>query len=301
MSATRPALGVDVGGTNVRAALVSAEGVVLRRVSQPVGGGRAGFVAMLAGIARQIGCDEASSIGVGLPGRVDARANVVISAGYLDIAGLPVAELLREATGLPVFIENDCAMALVAEMALGAATGQRDVVMLTIGTGIGGAIAMDGRLLRGAAFAGQLGHVTVDIDGEVCRCGRRGCVETTSSGTALTRHLVRAGRPPGTTPRELLDAAAAGDDAAAALLRRWVRPLRSAIDSLIAAVDPAIVLLGGGLGGAAHESLAYAPCESSWYQRPVRPAALGDDAGMIGAALRAQHIFGGTMQAESAQ
>lgn len=301
MSTTRPALGVDVGGTNVRAALVSARGKILRRVSQPVGGGRAGFVAMLAGMSRQLGCDEASSIGVGLPGRVDARANAVISAGYLDIAGLPVAELLCEATGLPVFIENDCAMALVAEMAVGAAAGQRDVVMLTIGTGIGGAIAMDGRLLRGAAFAGQLGHVTVDIDGEVCRCGRRGCVETMSSGTALTRHLVQAGRSPGTTPRELLDAAAAGDAAAVALLRRWVRPLRSAIDSLIAAVDPAIVLLGGGLGGAAYESLAYAPSASSWYQRPVRPAALGDDAGMIGAALRAQHILDGTMQAESAR
>ncbi len=300
MSATRPALGVDVGGTNVRAALVSAEGVILRRISHPVERERANFVAMLAGLVRQLGCNEASSIGVGLPGRVDAQANLVISAGYLDVAGLPVAQLLHEATGLPVFIDNDCTMALVAEMAVGAAAGKRDVAMLTIGTGIGGAIAIDGRLLQGAAFAGQLGHVTVDNNGEVCRCGRRGCVETMSSGLALTRHLVQAGKPPSTTPWELLDAAASGDDAAVALLRRWVRPLRSAIDSLIAVVDPAIVLLGGGLGSAAHESLIYAPSASSWCQRPVRPAMLGDDAGMIGAALRARQITDGMIRAEFA-
>ena len=280
---------MDVGGTNVRAALVNADGEVLRRVARRVETGQAGFVAMLAGLARELGCENASAVGVGLPGRVDAKANAVISAGYLDIAGLSVAELLGEATGLPVFLENDCAMALVAEMAVGAAVGQRDVVMLTIGTGIGGAVAVDGRLLSGTAFAGQLGHLTVDIDGELCRCGRRGCVETMSSGTALARHLAQAGKPPGMTPRELLDAAEAGDGAAAAVLRRWVRPLRGVIDSLIAVLDPEIVLLGGGLGAAAHASLVHAPSESSWYQRPVRPATLGDDAGMIGAALRAQH------------
>ena len=281
------ALGMDVGGTNVRAALVSAEGVILRRVSRPVERGRAGFVAMLAGLARELGCDEAASIGVGLPGRVDAHADAVISAGYLDIARLPVAELLREATGRPVLVGNDGTMALAAEMALGAAVGQRDVVMFTIGTGIGGAVAVDGRLLSGTAFAGQLGHVTVDCDGELCRCGRRGCVETMSSGTALARHLMQAGKPATTTPRELLDAAASGDAVAAAGLRRWARPLRSAIDSMIAVPDPAVVLLGGGLGAAAHESLAHAPSESLWFQRPVRPAALGDDAGVIGAALLA--------------
>lgn len=291
---------MDVGGTNVRAALVSAEGKILRCISQPVERRRSAFVAMLAGLARQLGCGEASSIGVGLPGRVDAKANAVVSAGTLDIAGLEVAELLGEQTGIPVFVENDCAMALVAEMALGAAAGHRDVVMLTIGTGIGGAIALDGRPVSGTAFAGQLGHMTVDVDGEVCRCGRRGCVETMSSGPALARHLAQAGMSPGTTARELLDAAKAGDVAAATVLRRWSRPLRSAIDSLIAVIDPGIVVLGGGLGVAAHDSLVYAPSESSWYQRPVRPAALGDDAGMVGAALRAQQRHGRDMSATEA-
>lgn len=287
---TAPAIGIDVGGTYVRAALVSPRGEILRRIAQPVERDRARFVAALAGLAHRL-AGEAATIGVGLPARVDARHSAVTFAGYLDIAGLPVAELLRQATGIPVHIDNDGSMALVAEMAVGAAVGQRDVAMLTIGTGIGGAIAMDGVPLRGAGFAGQLGHLTVDPGGEACRCGRRGCVETTSSGTALTRHLLQAGRPAATTPWDLL-ADAASDQGAADLLARWIGPLRHAIDSLVAAVDPALVLLGGGLGTAAHACLVHAPAVSPWFQRPVRPAALGDDAGMIGAALRALQLRG---------
>jgi glucokinase len=176
-------------------------------------------------------------------------------------------------------------MALQAEMAKGAATGHDNIVMFTIGTGIGGAVAEGGRIVRGRATAGQLGHIGVDLDGEPCKCGRRGCVETTSSGTALGRHRARAGLGPEVSVDELF--ARDADAVARGILDAWARPLRAAIDTAVAMFNPDLVLLGGGLGGAAHQALADLPALAPWYQAPVLPAALGDDAGVIGAGLQA--------------
>jgi glucokinase len=286
------AIGVDVGGTRLRVARISAEGHMLAKQAGPVERDRDAFVPRLSEMIGRVMAADVAAIGIGLPGRVDARRAAVHSAGYLDIAGLPIAQTLQARLGLPIAIDNDCGMALVAEMSLGAAQGCRDVVMFTIGTGIGGAVATYGDLMRGRSFAGQLGHVTVDTMGEACACGRRGCVETTSSGTALGRLVATAGLPSGTTADALLAAAQAGQQSARAILARaileaWATPLRSAIGSMVAVADPEVVLLGGGLGAAACAALAYAPEASAWYQCPVRPATLGDDAGVIGAALYA--------------
>jgi glucokinase len=286
------AIGVDVGGTRLRVARVSADGLILAKEAAPVEREREAFLPRLTAMIGRVMTPGVTGIGIGLPGRVDARNAAVHSAGYLDIAGLSVAQPLQAALGLPVAIDNDCGMALVAEMSVGAARGCRDVVMFTIGTGIGGAVASDGDLMRGRSFAGQLGHVTVDTLGELCACGRRGCVETTSSGTALGRLVAKAGLPAGTTADALLAAAEAGRSSARAILARtilsaWATPLRSAIGSMVAAADPEVVILGGGLGAAACAALAYIPEASDWYQCPVRPAVLGDDAGVIGAALYA--------------
>jgi glucokinase len=279
------AIGVDVGGTRLRVARVSSDGRILAKQAGPVERAREAFLPTLLAMIRALMEPGVAAIGIGLPGRVDAMRAVVHSAGYLDIAGLPVVSMLESALGLPVAIDNDCSMALVAEMRLGAAEGCREVVMFTIGTGIGGAVASGGAPLRGRAFAGQLGHVIVDRLGEPCACGRRGCVETTSSGTALGRLVAQAGLAKGTTADALLAAAEAGDAGALAILSAWATPLRAAIGSLVAVADPERVILGGGLGGAASAALAYVPEASDWYQCPVRPATLGDDAGVIGAAL----------------
>ncbi|EAR51802.1 glucokinase [Oceanicola granulosus HTCC2516] len=272
------ALGVDVGGTRIRVARVDADGRVEARLSEPTDRTRDGFSAQLARLVSTLRTPATVAVGVGLPGRVDGPAQQVVSAGYLDIAGLDVAALTG---GLPVRIENDATMALIAE-------GQGSdglLALVSVGTGIGGAALLDGRPWYGAGFAGQFGHIIVADDGPACNCGARGCVETLSSGTALGTLVAAAGLPATTRAEDLLARAAAGDARAHDLLATWARPMARALQSLTATVDPARIILGGGLGRAMAEALARLPQGSHWFARPVAAARFGDDAGMIGAAL----------------
>jgi glucokinase len=218
---------------------------------------------------------------------VDFSTGRVLSGGYVDLSGLPVRERIEARFGRPVTIDNDGNMALVAEARCGAAADRRDAVMLTIGTGIGGAILSGGTIFRGTGVAGQLGHLVIDTSGLPCKCGRRGCVETISSGTALRRHIADAGLPADATATDLIARREAGDAVADRVLRSWALPLRAAINSLAATLGPETVLLGGGLGSAAVAALAAYPEESGWFDYTLAAARLGDDAGVIGAALAA--------------
>lgn len=281
------AIGIDLGGTNLRLARVASDGHIEGRTAEAVSRDPAVVIRRIEALCRDFGVGDVGSIGIGIPGRVDAVRRQVLSGGYLDLSGVDVAPRLEDATGKPVVVDNDCNMALVAEMRQGAARGRADLVMFTIGTGIGGAIALGGRIVRATGTAGQLGHLQVAEGGALCNCGRRGCVETTSSGSALVRLVDEAGLPAGTRVQALLRAADAGDAGAGRVLDRWIGPLRAAIDSMVAAVAPELVLLGGGLGVVAHRALARAPALAPWYQCPVSAASLGDDAGVIGAGLSA--------------
>jgi glucokinase len=287
------AIGIDIGGTNLRAARVSSGGEILDWHAEKIAWNPDAVLGRVVALCRQLDDPSVAGIGIGVPGRVDAAHGAVLSGGYLNLTGASLAEQLERALEKPVVIDNDCNMALVAEMATGAAQGFDDVVMFTIGTGIGGAVVLDGKVVRGRATAGQLGHITVSHQGLPCACGRHGCIETTSSGTALGRLVVEAGLPRGTSAEVLFEREAAGDELARRVLDSWVTPLRAAIDSIVATVDPQIVVLGGGLGGAAHRALLRAPALSPWYQCPVAAAHLGDDAGVIGGAISAliEHLI----------
>ncbi|BAB50306.1 glucokinase [Mesorhizobium japonicum MAFF 303099] len=280
-------IGIDIGGTNLRAARISGTGEIIKRVSEKSAPDPELVLGRIADMVRLLDTPDVKAIGVGVPGRVDARRGAVLSGGYVNLASVALAQRLEDMTGKPVIIDNDCNMALAAEMALGAGRGHGNIVMFTIGTGIGGAVAQDRRITRGSATAGQLGHITVDVNGEVCACGRRGCVETTSSGTALGRHIARAGLGTDISVDQLFARDAAGDIQARGVLDAWAKPLRAAIDTAVAMLAPDLVLLGGGLGRAAHAALGRAPALAPWYQCQVEAAQLGDDAGVIGAGLQA--------------
>jgi len=279
------AIGVDIGGTKLRAARVTAAGEIVASASERVSREPEAALGRILDVVHALDAETVVGVGIGIPGRVDSREGRVLSGGFLNLADVALAERVEGRIGKPVLLDNDCNMALVAELRIGAALGCSDVAMFTIGTGIGGALALGGAIVRGRSCAGQLGHVTVDVGGRPCNCGRRGCVETTSSGTALGRLIAEAGLPAETRVETLLARADASDGVAKDVLLAWAGPLRAAIDSMVASVDPERVLLGGGLGQAACRALALAPAVSPWYQCPVVQAALGDDAGVIGAAL----------------
>lgn len=281
------AIGIDIGGTNLRGALVAPDGTIEERVAERIARSPTGVVAQVIDVIHRIDRRDVSAIGIGIPGRVDTRRQTILSGGYVDLSAERLADSVAAAIGRPVTIDNDANMALAAEIAVGAAQGCENVVMFTIGTGIGGAVFLEGRMIRGRMTAGQLGHLTVDLNGLPCACGRQGCVETTSSGTALARLIAAAQMPSDTRIEDLFRRDVAGDAAATAVLLRWARPLRAAIDTAVAAFAPDLVMLGGALGQAAHRALVKAPPSAEWYRCPVQSAALGDDAGVIGAGLSA--------------
>lgn len=278
----RDTIGIDIGGTNIRAARIGVDGVIKDRRAVPSQRDAAACLRLCQQLVAELRSEATVSVGVGVPGQVDFAAQRVLSGGYVDLSSLDFAQLLSEATGLPVTIDNDANMALLGESAAGAAQGLSHAVMLTIGTGIGGAILDNRQLLRGRGSAGQLGHLTVIPEGRACVCGRKGCVETESSGTAFGVHLAEAGLPASTRVQDLL--ATPDDPVASGVLQRWAAPLRCAIDTLIATLSPQAVILGGGMGAAAHAALSLAPARKSWFDAPVLAASLGDDAGVIGAA-----------------
>ena len=289
------AIGVDIGGTNIRAALVSDRGEILTKLSERTPIDPLQVLERVIAMARQLDRPDVAGIGLGIPGRVDVANREILSGGILNLAGLDFAERIETTIGKRVVVENDCSMALIAEMRIGGAKGYRNVAMLTIGTGIGGAVAHAGSIYHGHRAAGQLGHICVSQDGPPCPCGRRGCVETFSSGTALRRHIAEAGLSAATVG-EVFDLAAAGNDDARRVLHQWAAPLRAALDNIAATMDPEVILLGGGLGCDAARALADLPAVAPWFCPAILPAKLADDAGVIGAGLSIFGNAGGTAE-----
>lgn len=294
MSSEDFAIGIDVGGTNMRAAKISPKGEIFKKHS--ISGSRDPAIAvnLIKELVREMGGESAQAIGVGIPGRVDGWTGEIISGGFLDLSGVDLKHELTRAFGRPTVVANDCSMALIGESRRGAAEGLKNSVMLTIGTGIGGAVMENGQIVNGRRCAGQLGHLVVNINGQPCLCGQRGCIETESSGTSLRRHLDEAGYGSETRFEDILEQAEAGGQSAIGVLRAWSGPLRAAINTLSAAFDPDVVVIGGGMGDAAIRSLAFLPELETWYTSAVRRAELGDDAGIIGCGLAALDLVATT-------
>ena len=294
---TRYAIGVDLGGTHVKAASVSEAGAVLGRASDATGdreGAAAGWIPTVRGLVARLVEERGtppSGIGVGAPGiaAADARSIAFMEGRLAGLQGLDWTAALGAST--PVRVLNDAHAALLGEAWTGAAAGCAEVVLLTLGTGVGGAILSGGRLVLGATGrAGHWGHVSLDPDGPPSITGMPGSLEGAMGNYSL------AARSEGrfTDTRALVEAHLAGDAAATRVWRRSVRCLAVAIASIANAVDPERVVVGGGIaraGAALFDPLAAELDTVEW--RPlgrrvrVLPAALGDLAGAIGAARAA--------------
>ncbi|MCH1868231.1 ROK family glucokinase [Nocardioides sp. CFH 31398] len=311
MTETRPACGIDIGGTKIAGGVVDADGTILRQetVVSPATDSAA-IEKAVADLVAELGSDhDLCGVGVGAAGFVDKTGSTVMFAPNLAWRDEPLRRDLEQLTGLGVVVENDANAAAWGEFCFGAASDADDLLMLTLGTGVGGGMVTDGELYRGGfGVAGELGHLRIERGGRPCGCGNLGCLEQYASGTALVRGVHEAAQRGVPGARALVERA--GGDAAAitgpmvteaalggdrfalehlATLGRW---LGEGVAIVSAVLDPAVVLVGGGVAAAgdllldpAREVLSSHLTGRGYRPEPeLRVAVLGGEAGMIGAA-----------------
>jgi glucokinase len=267
--------------------------------------------------ARLAGVDvgDCVSVGIGSPGLCDSCRGVVVFAGNLNFANAPVVDEMRKHIAPPVFLSNDANCAALGEALAGAAAGTRHMVMVTLGTGVGSGIIIDGKIYTGVnGAAGEIGHMVLVPEGELCTCGERGCLEAYASATALIRQaqyaamrypesllgLMVEGDLNEITGKTVFLAAERGDAAAERVVAEYIGYLGAGLVSIVNIFRPEVVLVGGGVSHAGDALMA--PLQRYVQQHsfgsryvdapPVRRAALGNDAGIIGAAMLSAHNCG---------
>jgi glucokinase len=311
-------VGVDLGGTKVLVGVIGGERQVLYEDRE----GSAGQTGdeLLNTLEREIrqaleAHPDVDAVGLGVPCTIDRERGLAINAVNLPIHNLPIRDEMRQRLDKPVFIDNDANVAALAEHRLGAARGTGNAVMLTIGTGIGGGLIIDGELYRGSTgAASEPGHIVIDFDGPRCQgnCPNRGCMETFASGTALAREgreaaqrepdsvlgrALAAGEP--IDGKTVTDAANDGDSVAVAVVEEAGRRLGAGLSSLANIFEPEVIVIGGGVAKAIGD-LMLEPARAELRSRalppmnevPVLTAELGPEAGMIGAATMARLELG---------
>jgi glucokinase len=295
MTATH-AIGVDLGGTKILAGVVTREGNVLRRHERMTTlDSQDALVAELEIAIGEVLDDDVGAIGMGVPGPLDLSTGRTYDMVNLPFHDFPLRDHMRETFSLPVGLDNDANAAAVAEWRVGAGRGVADLVMLTLGTGLGGGVISNGRPFRGARGAGvELGHTVVVHDGRPCQggCSGRGHLEPYVTGLAATRAAQDAFGPAADAHR-LVRLANEGDAQAREILADIGRHLGSAMGSFANIFEPALIVLGGGFGVAAWEHVV-GPAEEVMKREALRPmrdevrvvrAELGTTAGLIGAAF----------------
>jgi glucokinase len=291
--ASQRVIGVDLGGTKIAAGSIDVGGEVHERHEMPTPTESQG--ALLDGIAaavEQLAAGSVGAVGIGIPSVIDPTTGKALGSVNIPLRDVALAEVLRERLGLPVVIGNDGNMAALAEWKLGAARDVADMVMLTLGTGVGGGVVTGGSLYRGIA---ELGHVVVVADGPPCQgnCTGRGHLEAVASGNAADREAEKLWGE-GANAERLVARAEAGDADAVEALAGMGHLLGAAIGSFVNTFGPQLVVLGGGFGIAAFDFLIDSANEIARREtvvpelvvRIVR-AQLGSEAGLVGAGLLA--------------
>jgi glucokinase len=318
----RGVIGVDLGGTKLLAGAVDADLGIHHRTNRPVYGlDQDGLVQMVADAVQEIRTavdGEIEAVGFGIPCTFDSRTGRAVQAANAPILDMLFHEVMSERLGLPVIVDNDANCAVLAEARMGAAAGCSEVVLLTIGTGIGGGLLLNGEVYRGWIGGGaEMGHMVVDMDGPPCQsnCPNYGCLETACSGTTLVRLAsVAVARRPDTAlghaleeGRELTgplitELATAGDPVAGGAIETIGSALGVGITNLVNIFNPQVVVIGGGVIAAGE--LLLAPARAVMMERALAPgkdvvrveaARHGPEAGMIGAALLARDMAAGVV------
>lgn len=307
-------IGIDLGGTDIKGALLDLDGHTLEkiRVATDAKNGYQAVVARVLQVIEQLkqwsGIEnkEISGVGIGIPGQIDYSQGKVLFAPNLDWHEVNIKQSIEQASGLPVFLDNDGNVAALGEMWSGAGKGYANIVMLTIGTGIGGGIIIDGQLLRGkSGSAGEIGHMIMLKNGPLCNCGQSGCLETLTAAPAIlrqAREAMQSDRKTSLTDfaqltaKDVFIAAERGDQVALQIIANSAYWLGIAIANLINVINPELVIIGGGVARAGDiliapiRQIALAKALSVAAEAvKIVPAYLGNDAGCIGAGALVWH------------
>lgn len=302
--------GLDLGGTFIKCGIVSEDGRIVAKSKIPTDCSSPETVAR--DVAKEIGALLSSAgvkidaVGIGSPGLIDSERGVVAFSGNLNWHNAPLGTEVEKATGLKTFVTNDANAAALGESFCGAGKNYKNSVLITLGTGVGGGIVIDGKLFEGGRSAGgEIGHTVVCVGGEACSCGRRGCFEAYSSATALIRDTKRAMLADKTSKlwelcggdldkvdgKTSFDGMRAGDKTATHVVEAYIQYLAEGIANIINVFRPEVVLLGGGVSAEGDNLIKplqkivdklifagdYAPVE-------IKTASLKNDAGLCGAA-----------------
>ncbi|MFD7696120.1 ROK family protein [Streptomyces sp. NPDC059805] len=297
---------LDIGGTKIAGALVDGHGTIAVRAQRPTPAKEDGETVMRAveevvqELAASPSWGRVSALGIGSAGPVDASAGTVSPVNVPGWRGYPLVRRVREATGgLPVELIGDGVAITAAEHWQGAAQGHDNALCMVVSTGVGGGLVLGGRLHPGpTGNAGHIGHISVDLDGDLCPCGSRGCVERIASGPNIARRALDAGWRPGpdgdTSAAAVAAAAREGDPVAVASFERAARALAAGIAATATLVEIDIAVIGGGVGKAGdvlftplRKALADYATLSFVRRLTVAPARMGTDAGLVGAAAAA--------------
>ncbi|MDW4905739.1 ROK family protein [Streptomyces sp. ADMS] len=297
---------LDIGGTKIAGALVDGHGRILLRAQRPTPAREDGETVMraveevLTGLTGSPLWGRVSAVGIGSAGPVDASAGTVSPVNVPGWRGYPLVERVRAATGaLPVELIGDGVAITAAEHWQGAARGHDNALCMVVSTGVGGGLVLNGRLHPGpTGNAGHIGHISVELDGEPCACGSRGCVERIASGPNIARRALANGWQPGpggdTSAAAVAEAAQAGDPIAVASFERAAQALAAGIAATATLVEIDVAVIGGGVGKAG--DILFTPLRAalktyatlSFVQSlEVVPAQMGTDAGLVGAAAAA--------------
>ena len=309
-------IGIDLGGTNIAAGIVDESGVILCKDSVPTGASRPKeeIIDDIAALCRtltakmELTLSEIDSVGIAVPGGVDEKSGEILFTPNIPFSGLNICEILSEKLdGIRVRVANDANAATLAEVFAGAAKGADNAVMITLGTGVGGGIVIDKKIYSGSnGLAAEIGHFVLQMGGEKCGCGRRGCFEAYASATALIRmtkeelntcfmsgEATLMAEAKEVSARTAFDAFRAGDKAAARVIERYTDALASGIASLINIFQPDVFIIGGGVSNEKQFliDLLQPKVDAEDFARDAKKrtrlctATCGNDAGIIGAAL----------------